>query len=129
MLADVSPSIKDIVAQELRQRVDLDLPAERLIGGSSGPKSAEIDNDAPGYDAILSKFHNPLEMSDLFGSLGFTDARLLWYHYHPAMPHLEKENEVLCRQEGLKLEHETSGWRGLFLCSAFVVEATKMASG
>ena len=129
LLANVSPSLKNIVANDLKKRVDLNLPTERLVGGSSAPKSATVDSDAPGFDAILSKFHNPLEMKYLFGSLGFTDIRLLWYHYHPAMPHLEKEDEALFREEGLNLEHEMSGWRGLFLCSAFVVEATKKPKG
>jgi hypothetical protein len=34
----------------------------------------------------------------------------------------------LFREEAVRLEHETSGWRGLFLCSAFVVEAVKGAT-
>ena len=44
---------------------------------------------------------------------------------HPAMPYLNDIDKELFREEALKLEHDTSGWRGLFLCSAFVVEAIK----
>ena len=40
------------------------------------------------------------------------------------MPFLNSKKTSLYRNEALKLEHETSGWKGLFLCSAFVVEAT-----
>ena len=38
--------------------------------------------------------------------------------------HFDIDKELF-REEALKLEHDTSGWRGLFLCSAFVVEAIK----
>ena len=62
---------------------------------------------------------------DLFKKCGFVDSKLLWYHYHPAMPFLNGADEALFRDEALKLEHDTTDWRGLFLCSAFVVEAVK----
>ena len=29
--------------------------------------------------------------------------------------------------ESLAMEHETSGWKGLFLCSAFLVRAVRPA--
>ena len=34
------------------------------------------------------------------------------------------KNKKDFRHQGIKYEHENSGWRGMFLCSAFVVEAT-----
>ena len=83
------------------------------------------DEVVPGYDAILSKFHNPFEVLDLFKKCGFIESKLLWYHYHPAMPYLSNEDMALFRDEALKLEHDATGWKGLFLCSAFVVEAVK----
>lgn len=114
LLAGVSPALKDRVAQDLQGRLALNQPPVRDV---------PTDDGAPGYDAILSKFHNPFEVLDLFRDLGFSDAKLLWYHYHPAMPFLSDENRALYRTEAVKLENETSGWRGFFLCSAFVVEA------
>jgi hypothetical protein len=36
---------------------------------------------------------------------------------------LEKSIGAAFRKEAMKLEHEPSGWRGYFLCSAGVVEA------
>jgi len=116
LLAGVSPKLKDAVAKELNSRVRMDMPLRRTtIPGS----------DAPGYDAILSRFHNPFEVCDLFTRHGFEQPKLLWYHYHPAMPYLENDMQALFREESIRLEHEASGWRGLFLCSAFVVEAVK----
>jgi len=128
VLANVSPVLKDVVAKDLKNRLAMELPTEKLSGPSSAPKDREVADGIPGYDAILSKFHNPFEVLEQFRAVGFEDARLLWYHYHPAMPYLEDSNATLFRDEGLKLEHENSGWRGLFLCSAFVVEATRKSS-
>lgn len=118
LLAPVSPQLKDLVAQELKSRVRMDLPPQR--------KTTET-GEGPGYDAILSKFHNPLEIDQLFHRHGFGQLRLLWYHYHPAFPMLQGEAAELFRKEAIRLEHEASGWRGMFLCSAFVVEAVKNA--
>jgi 2-polyprenyl-3-methyl-5-hydroxy-6-metoxy-1,4-benzoquinol methylase len=116
LLRNVAPALKDAVAKDLQSRLRMDTPAARLsVEGSQ----------APGYDAITSRFHNPFEALELFRRRGFKDSRLLWYHYHPAMPYLESADPRLFREEAIRLEHESSGWRGLFLCSAFVVEAVK----
>lgn len=119
LLAGVSSKLKDAVAKDLETRVRMDMP----------PIRSKVDgSDAPGYDAILSRFHNPFEVLELFARNGFEQAKWLWYHYHPAMPYLESGIESLFREEAVRLEHEASGWRGLFLCSAFVVEAVKGAA-
>jgi 2-polyprenyl-3-methyl-5-hydroxy-6-metoxy-1,4-benzoquinol methylase len=116
LLKGVDPKMKKIVETDLRKRLRMDLPRARLdVKGSK----------APGYDAILSKFHNPFEVVPMFERLGLKDIKLLWYHYHPAMPYLQEKNPKLFLSESVKLEGEKSNWRGYFLCSAFVVEATK----
>ncbi len=117
LLAGVSPALKKIVATDLEGKLEINKPTRRILH--------DENTEAPGYDAILSKFHNPLEITALFKKCGFKDINLLWYHYHPAMPYLMGENEELFRDEALKLERDNLGWRGLFLCSAFVVEAIK----
>lgn len=117
LLAGVSPKLKNIVSTDLKKKLEMNKPSPRTVH--------DENTEAPGYDAILSKFHNPFEVTDLFKKCGFKDVNLLWYHYHPAMPYLRSENEELFRDEALKLEHDSLGWRGLFLCSAFVVEAVK----
>jgi 2-polyprenyl-3-methyl-5-hydroxy-6-metoxy-1,4-benzoquinol methylase len=125
LLRGVSPKLKKIIEVDLKKRLEMDKPTARLKS-ESGHVTDDIENEtAPGYDAILSKFHNPFEVLDLFKACGFEESKLLWYHYHPAMPFLNEIDKELFRDEALKLEHDTSGWRGLFLCSAFVVEAIK----
>ncbi|HLB43386.1 MAG TPA: class I SAM-dependent methyltransferase [Gammaproteobacteria bacterium] len=117
LLAGVSQTLKDQVSKDLRQRLVMEQPIPRMI---------HEDNDTePGYDAILSRFHNPFEIEKTFKMLEFNDINFLWYHYHPAMPYLQKDNETLFRHESLKLEHDALGWRGIFLCSAFIIEAVK----
>jgi 2-polyprenyl-3-methyl-5-hydroxy-6-metoxy-1,4-benzoquinol methylase len=116
LLRDVAPDVKAAVAKDLQARLRMDMPPQR---------TAMAGSDAPGYDAILSKFHNPFEVVETIGRHGFRDVRLLWYHYHPAMPYLETQFPERYRREAIRLEHEPSNWRGYFLCSAFVVEAVK----
>lgn len=115
LLSGVDAKLLDLVRKDLESKLRMDLPPKRehCNGGSS-----------PGYDAILSKFHNPFEVMKTFSHCNYTDMKLLWYHYHPAMPSLQHTNEDIFRREAIKLEHDPSDWRGLFLCSAFVVEAT-----
>ncbi len=116
LLSGVNEKLKELVSQDLDERLRTDMPKIRR---------AENDSDSPGYDEILAKFHNPFEMDDFFTRHKFKDIKLRWYHYHPAMPYLEKMAPELFREEALRLEHEPSNWKGYFLCSAFVVEAVK----
>ncbi len=114
LLSGVDNKIKNIVKKDLGNRLRMDMPLVR---------NQIEDSDAPGYDSILSKFHNPFEVVELFKKHGFTNVKLHWYHYHPSMPYLEENMPESFRKEAIKLEHEPSNWRGYFLCSAFVVEA------
>ena len=113
LLSTVDPRVKDAVAQELDQRLAIDQPAPRLK-----TEDGQID-----YDAIPAKFHNPLELTEFFQGEGFINPRLHWYHYHAAPPIMESKIGPLFREEGLRLEHEYSDWRGHFMCSAGVIEA------
>lgn len=115
LLAGVDDGLRQEVSRELQQRVRMDMP----------PVRATMQGRSPGYDAMLSRFHNPFEVMALFREEGYGDVRLYWYHYHPAFPWLEENDTQLFRDEAISLEGETSGWRGFFLCSAFVVEAVK----
>ena len=103
LLGNVPLSVKEVVAAELERRCDLSLPPVRA------------------YDRVLSKFHNPFELQDLFKACGFDSVTVHWYHYHPTPPMLEKQVPGF-RQAAMALEHEGS-WRGMFLCSAGIIEA------
>lgn len=126
LLDGVSPRMKEITSQYLMPRLDMDLPTPRLFGESGNLNNyLERENQStPGYDAILSKFHNPLEMLDLFVALGYQEPIIHWYHYHPSMPKLSEVDPDLYRNEALMFENNISKWKGMFLCSAFVIEAT-----
>lgn len=114
LLRDVAPAVKQAVSLELDRRLAMDSP----------PLRAELPEGSPGYDAILSKFHNPFELLDLFAAKGYRDAAIHWYHYHPAPPWLEGSIGAAFRESAMALEHEQT-WRGWFLCSAGVVEAVR----
>ena len=41
------------------------------------------------------------------------------------VPALESSAPQAFRDASIAMEHEASGWRGLFLCSAFLVQARR----
>ena len=79
---------------------------------------------SPGYDEILSKFHNPLEIADSFVKAGLRVIGIHFYHYHAIPPLFEEDYPQLFRILSLEMEANPSDWRGYFMSSAFVVEAT-----
>jgi 2-polyprenyl-3-methyl-5-hydroxy-6-metoxy-1,4-benzoquinol methylase len=113
LLAGVGGEVKTVVAAELDRRLATNLP----------PARSTLSDGKPGYDAILSKFHNPFELVELFEKQGFTKPTIHWYHYHPAPPMLAEALGPAFREEAIRLEHDPSKWRGYFLCSAGVLEA------
>ncbi len=94
---------------ELAARFRIDLPPVRQ--GKAGE---------PGYDEVLSRTHNPLVLKDRFAAAGFSDVRLLFYHYHCLPPMLEAELPRLFRTESIAME-DPSDWRGHFMASAFIL--------
>lgn len=113
LLPEVPQSIREIVSADLDQRLAVDKP----------PKRTRPTGD--GYDEILSKFHNPFELSEIVKSFGYKDLQFHWYNYHPAYPMLAGSiDPKVYRQVQMDLEGDTS-WRGMFLCSAGLIEAVK----
>lgn len=113
LLAEFSPEVKNLVAEDLEKRVEMDLPIKRPPSQAGGLS----------YDEIPAKYHNPFEILEFFKKQGFKDARIHWYHYHAAPPLLEAKNREILWKEASKMELTNDSWRGFFLCSAFVVEA------
>lgn len=114
LLVGVPENVKAAVEAEISPRLALDLPPKR--GGIDG---------APGYDEILARYHNPFELCQTFERNGFANPTVHWYHYHPALPKQERELGADFRKAGFDLEYEGS-WRGMFLCSAGVIEAERL---
>jgi 2-polyprenyl-3-methyl-5-hydroxy-6-metoxy-1,4-benzoquinol methylase len=101
----VSQDVRAASHDFLASRLDLDIP----------PK-------ATGHTA---RQHNPLDIEDLFLDAGFIDTSIIPFHYHASLPRLEKPLGKAFRSESIKMENEPSGWKGLFLCSAFLVQARR----
>jgi len=104
LLGDATPSVRTAVRDFIAPRLNMDLP----------PASAGS-----------ATYHNPLEVPRLFREAGFVDIVIRPFHYHVAPPVLERQLGQDFRDGSLALENEPSGWRGLFLCSAFLVQATR----
>lgn len=94
----------------LKQRFRTDLPPIRK--GKAGE---------PGYDEVLSRTHNPLVLKERFAAAGFSDVRLLFYHFHALPPMLEGASPQLFRQASLAMEVDPTDWRGHFMASAFIL--------
>lgn len=83
--------------------------------------SEKIDINKPGPSS--SAFHNPFEVEKTFQRLGFVETEILPFHYHAFLPSQESADPQEFRDQSMALESETSGWKGLFLCSAYIVHA------
>lgn len=115
LMAPVPQKFKDAVAADLDQRLAVDKPPIRRR------------EDGHGYDEILSKFNNPLELAEVVKAQGFSDLSFRWYNFHPTYPMVSGEFDAQeYRQGQIDLEADTS-WRGMFLCSAGMIIATKDA--
>lgn len=114
LLKGQSAEVKDTVRRGLEPRLAMDKPPKR-----------EWDVNGPAYDEILAKFHNPFELKELVEGKGFTDVKFHWYNYHVTPPMLADELGATFRTTGIALEPSTD-WRGMFLCSSGVIEATKV---
>lgn len=102
------------VLKQLQQWFRMDLPPVR-----SG--SAEV----PGYDEVLSRFHNPFEVDRLFQGAGLEVVQKYFYHFHAFPPMYGRACPELFRSASLQREEDPTDWRGYVMASAFVVEAVK----
>ncbi len=113
LIPDVPEAVRQVVKADLDQRLAVDKPPLRTRPTGDG------------YDEILSRFHNPFELSELVKSFGYSDLSFHWYNYHPAYPMIASNiDPTIYRQAQMDLEGDKS-WRGMFLCSAGLIEAVK----
>lgn len=104
VFAGASPSVRTSLDAMLRERLAVEVPPAPASGHSP-------------------TFHNPLTVSSVFEAAGFEDVSIHPFHYHAAPPMLEGADPQAFRDDSVALENEPSDWRGLLLCSAFLVEA------
>ena len=78
------------------------------------------------YNDILARFRNPLTIEeDLFKPEKMKVDKIHFYHYHALPPIFERNYPKIFRKLSRKLEKPDS-WKGYFLSSAFVIEASKI---
>lgn len=106
LLGDVSEGLRSAVGERLKTRLDMDVPPVSQSGRAA-------------------RFHTPFEVIDEFKAVGFEAVEAWPFHYHAGPPAFESSHPRDFRDESIALEHETSGWKGLFLCSAFIIRARR----
>ncbi len=113
LLVNVPEAIRAVVSADLDARLAVDKPPLRTRPTGDG------------YDEILSRFHNPFELAQVVEQHGFSGVKYHWYNYHPAYPMIADQIDARAYREAqVAMEHEGT-WRGMFLCSAGVIEAVK----
>lgn len=108
LLPETSSETRARVREFVAERVDMNRPPR--------PSS--------GVDAF---YDNPLALVPRYQALGYQEVSVHPFHYHAGMPALESADPKAFRDESLALEDDDSGWRGLFLCSAFLLRLVRPA--
>lgn len=106
LLSDAPSQLRAGVREAIEPRVQMDRPPVP----SSGVDFAQ---------------HNPFTVADLFEEAGLGEISVHPFHYHASLPSLEQQDPQAFRTASLAMEDDTSGWKGLFLCSAFLVRAVR----
>lgn len=89
-------------------------------------KKVTKDNGKLQYTDILAKFKNPFTIEkELFEPCDIKVDDIMFYHYHVLPPIFEEKDPKLFNELSLKMENPHD-WKGYFLASAFVIEATKI---
>jgi 2-polyprenyl-3-methyl-5-hydroxy-6-metoxy-1,4-benzoquinol methylase len=115
LMTPVPEDFRAVVESDLDQRLAVDKPPKRTW-----------DKDAPAYDEILARFHNPFELAEIVKARGFGDLSYQWYNFHPTYPMVAGSFDPKdYRQAQINLEADDS-WRGMFLCSAGMIIARKL---
>ncbi len=104
LLGNASTEVGEAVTAQLQQRLNLEIPS-----GAIHPEA----------------FHVPFEVAEIAGELGLKDPRIIPFHFHAGMPAIEREVPQAYRLDSVALEDDASGWKGLFLASAFLLHAQR----
>jgi hypothetical protein len=89
------------------------------------PPIRQGKENAPGYDEVLSRSHNPLLLQQQFLASGFHNVQLYYYHFHCFPPMVASKAPALFRRVSLQMEANPRDWRGLLMASAFFVVAER----
>lgn len=84
------------------------------------PPTRKGYENEPGYDEVLSRTHNPLELRESATQAGLRNVEVLFYHYHAVPPMLESAAPAIFRRASLAME-DPRDWRGYFMASAFIL--------
>ena len=110
-----------IRAASLRPRLGDDGPA---LEAALDAVRAMLRMDQPprreGYDAILSRGHNPFVLRQQMLQAGFAEVSVHFYHFHCLPPMFEQAMPEAFRRESLAME-DPQDWRGHFMASAFLL--------
>lgn len=123
----IDPDALRAAAGSEREKLDSALSHLEAMYRVDLPPVRKGKADEPGYDEVLSRLHNPLELQQQFRKAGFKSVQLLFYHFHALPPMFAAEIPEVFRSRSLALEQDPHHWRGMFMASAFVLAAQRPA--
>jgi len=101
---EATPDLRENMSQAIAKHVSMEIPAR---------------------PAPQSQFHNPLAILEELAGIGATDLDVIPFHYHAAIPMTADLDRQGFMEASWELESRQVDWRSLFLCSAFLVQATR----
>tara|TARA_B100000315_G_C14492351_1_gene548195 strand:- start:250 stop:1152 length:903 start_codon:yes stop_codon:yes gene_type:complete len=99
--------------EEIKHQFRMDLPPPR-----------KGKQDEPGYDEVLSRTHNPVQLKQQMEQAGFQNINIHFYHFHCLPPMFASRFPNQFNELSLMLEN-SQDWRGYFMASAFIVSGIK----
>ncbi|MCE5181773.1 MAG: class I SAM-dependent methyltransferase [Anaerolineaceae bacterium] len=118
MMSKLIPTKK--LSEGLKERLKI-FYGQRFNEGSMPRKFDTVDDLN-----IFSEYHNPLTVEkEILMPHGMKLVNIYYYHYHALPPFFEHTDTVEFRELSINLE-DPKDWRGMFMCSAFVVHAEKI---
>lgn len=110
----------DDLSPDLRKRLDQIMQERHKVDDVE--KAFETIDDR----LVHTYNHNPLTVqSDILTPHGLMQKGLYFYHFHALPPIFEHTDRDEFRRLSAKLEENATDWRGMFMCSTFIVHAQK----
>lgn len=127
-LFSLNKASKDFFLNELIEKEKLPEEIKNSLYDFYEQKCQEPKREKNNWRVSNPRLHNPLTIEkELLEPNKFKVEQIHFNHFHPMPPIFEDLHPELFRKLGNKME-QPNYWKGYFMASAFIVEATKITS-
>lgn len=112
---------KDKLSSDLREKLD------RMMEERHKVEDVERAFETIDDKLVHTYNHNPLTVqADILSPHGLQQQGLYFYHFHALPPIFEHSDKEEFRRLSAEFENNPADWRGIFMCSTFIVHAQKI---